>query len=64
MDRGNLRKIIMPLLREYWITLNFQVEARDIEEAAEIANDLLGAAKKNVPWKLIGGEVTEIEDVG
>ena len=54
----------MPLLREYWITLNFQVEARDIEEAAEIANDLLGAAKKNVPWKLIGGEVTEIEDVG
>jgi hypothetical protein len=49
-------------MREYWLTLNFQVEARDEQEAGEIASDLLEAAKKNVPWKLIGGEITEIEE--
>jgi len=46
-------------MKEYWLTLNFQVHARDEEEASEIARDLLAAAKANVPWKLIGGEVRD-----
>ena len=51
------------VLKEYWLTLNFLVEAHDEQEASEIARDLLAAAQSNVPWKLIGGEVTEIEEV-
>jgi len=35
-------------MKEYWLTLNFQVHARDEEEASEIARDLLAAAMKRL----------------
>lgn len=49
-------------LREYWITVSFQIEAHNEEEANEIGKALLYAAKQNVPFKVLGGEVTEIEE--
>jgi len=49
-------------LKEYWLTLNFQVQAHDEEEAAEIGRALLQAAKSNVPWKVLDGQLETIEE--
>jgi hypothetical protein len=48
-------------LHEYWITLNYQVEAHDEQEAQEIARDLLNRSQEGSIWKIFGCEVSEIE---
>jgi hypothetical protein len=48
-------------MNEYWITITFTVKGDDIEEANEIGNSLIAAAKKG-DYKVESAEVVEIEE--
>ena len=48
-------------MHEYWITITFMVDARDTEEAVEIAQSIIEHSKKG-PYKIKSGEHIETEE--